>query len=99
MTKNKRGDVRVLTLDEVGALKTDAEGNTPVWMEVRVVTEKGCLTYLEANILWHIEDDWWRRFDPVRSGWSDAKADYYDITWRVWTSCPTDDQRKAVAWR
>jgi len=90
---------RVMTLDEVKALPGDCEDNTPVWMETRIITDRGLVTYLEASVLWLMEDGCWRRLGPIRTSWEDVKADDYDFFWRCWTARPSDEQREAVKWK
>lgn len=94
----KGQEPRLLTLEEISAIPTDTEGNAPVWMETRIMNNKGVLTYFEASILWFVDDGWWRRFDPVRTGWEDRKADTYGITWRCWTSPPDEKTRSETPW-
>ena len=89
---------RLMALEEISGIPTDTEGNAPVWMETRIMNNKGVLTYFEASILWFVDDGWWRRFDPVRTGWEDRKADTYGITWRCWTSPPDEKTRNETSW-
>lgn len=88
----------VMTLEDVKALPGDSEGNTPVWIETRIVTDNGVLTYLEASILWMFEDGLWQSFRSVYSSWETMKADSYAVTWRVWTAKPSDELREATKW-
>ncbi len=89
---------RVLAVEEVAKLPVDGGENTPVWVETRIANDKGVLTYLEASVLWFVEDGWWRRFGPIHSGWEDRKADTYGVTWRCWSSRPSDKQREEAKW-
>lgn len=89
---------RVLSVDELTGLPTDPDGNSPVWVETRIVTDHGEWTFLEASLLRCMDKGLWRRFGAIHLHWEDRRRRKYNVSWRVWSSCPTDAQREAAKW-
>ena len=88
----KEQEARVMTLSGVRNLKE----STPIWLEdVDKKDVKGALFMRDYSgtkcVDFAIVRDW--EYERVTADYMD-----YGIRWRVWTSCPTDGQRRAVKW-
>ena len=71
-------------------------------LELLKAQEPRVLTLEEAQ---HAEVVWVEEMETcniypciVKNNMNDSKLYKYGIQWRVWTSRPTDEQRKAVKW-
>ena len=86
---------RVLTVGEIRSLS-----NCPVWRETKNSQQKiyqGWVLLYEIQKGMGITGERFGMAGPNgRVSW--FKTDDYSKTWRCWSSQPTDEQRKAVAW-
>ena len=82
----KAQEARVMTLEEVRLLGKD----TVVWYE-----HKSVFRQPRPRVVEFVFDD---HITFTDGGVWSFSADGYGEHWRLWTSCPTDEQREVEAW-
>lgn len=92
----KEQEARVLTLEEVNALKFDDV------VYVEVVPTHAVLSAIVIDVIPKVPDIdigvVQFRYAPTWNGIENADLTYYGKTWRCWNARPTDEQKKAVKW-
>ena len=100
----KEQEPRVLTLDEVKTIGTQNynqirdENTRLIWSEEENALNIAKPTYYDFGLedskeepiyLYYIGTDFYNHFDQ----------NTYGKNWRCWSSCPTEEQRRAVPWQ
>lgn len=96
----KRGETRVLTLDEVRA-----DPSKPVWIEkydfgAECAEMMGIARYTGKYYFASESHRDWSQFGLLAVSWDyfGRPDDEYGRSWRVWNDKPSDEQREAVEW-
>ena len=96
IAKLKAQEPRVMTLEEVLALKFDDV------VYVEVVPTHAVLSAIVLDVIPKLPKIGIGvvqfRYAPTWNGINNADLSYYGKTWRCWTSRPTNEQREATAW-
>ena len=89
----KEADPRIMTLDEVHAMKP----GDSTWLEWRILHEDG--TIAKGCEHWVLADDG-NVYGPDSYTWLSkvTEADDHDFQERHWTAKPTEEQRESTPW-